>query len=69
MQDLQTYGNHAGIRPASYTFPDTGIDRYFISGDRAGAVVPREIDVTQLSAEASGVPDQPHFICMALVRS
>ena len=50
------------LRPY-YTFPDTDVDRYFIN-DRIKQVLlsPREIDVNQLSAEASQSWVNPRFI-------
>ncbi|MGD0932542.1 MAG: UPF0182 family protein [Candidatus Korobacteraceae bacterium] len=50
------------LRPY-YTFPDTDVDRYFVN-DRIKQVLlsPREIDVSQLSAEASESWINPHFI-------
>jgi len=50
------------LRPY-YTFPDTDVDRYFIN-DRIKQVLlsPREIDVNQLSAEASQSWINPRFI-------
>ena len=50
------------LRPY-YTFPDTDVDRYFPNG-RIKQVLfsPREIDVTQLSAEASQSWINPRFI-------
>ncbi len=50
------------LRPY-YTFPDTDVDRYFVN-DRIKQVLlsPREIDVSQLSAEASESWINPRFI-------
>ncbi|MGB8888554.1 MAG: UPF0182 family protein [Candidatus Korobacteraceae bacterium] len=50
------------LRPY-YTFPDTDVERYFVN-DRIKQVLlsPREIDVTQLSAEASESWINPRFI-------
>ncbi len=50
------------LRPY-YTFPDTDVDRYFINGRIKQVLLsPREIDVSQLSAEASESWINPHFI-------
>ena len=50
------------LRPY-YTFPDTDVDRYFVDGRIKQVLLsPREIDVTQLSAEASESWINPHFI-------
>ncbi|MGC2111052.1 MAG: UPF0182 family protein [Candidatus Korobacteraceae bacterium] len=50
------------LRPY-YTFPDTDVDRYFINGHIKQILLsPREIDVSQLSAEASESWINPHFI-------
>jgi uncharacterized protein len=50
------------LRPY-YTFPDTDVDRYFIDGHIKQVLVsPREIDVSQLSAEASQSWINPRFI-------
>ena len=50
------------LRPY-YTFPDTDVDRYFINGRIKQVLLsPREIDVTQLSAEASESWINPRFI-------
>jgi uncharacterized protein len=50
------------LRPY-YTFPDTDVDRYFINGRIKQLLLsPREIDVTQLSAEASESWINPRFI-------
>ena len=50
------------LRPY-YTFPDTDVDRYFIDGRIKQVLLsPREIDVTQLPAEASASWINPHFI-------
>src|SRR6202521_3606428 len=64
--DLRAYnatiGQIQALRPY-YTFPDTDVDRYFINGRiRQVLVSPREIDVTQLSAEASQSWINPRFI-------
>ena len=46
-----------------YTFPETDVDRYFINGRIKQVLLsPRELDVTQLSAEASQSWINPHFI-------
>jgi uncharacterized protein len=64
--DLRAYnatiGQIQALRPY-YTFPDTDVDRYFIN-DRIRQVLVsgREIDVTQLSAEASQSWINPRFI-------
>ena len=50
------------LRPY-YTFPDTDVDRYFINGRIKQVLLsPREIDVSQLSAEASESWINPRFI-------
>jgi uncharacterized protein len=50
------------LRPY-YTFPDTDVDRYFINGRIKQVLLsPREIDVNQLSAEASQSWINPRFI-------
>ncbi len=50
------------LRPY-YTFPDTDVDRYFINGHIKQVLLsPREIDVSQLSAEASASWINPTFI-------
>ena len=50
------------LRPY-YTFPDTDVDRYFPNGRIKQVLLsPREIDVNQLSAEASQSWINPHFI-------
>jgi uncharacterized protein len=50
------------LRPY-YTFPDTDVDRYFINGRIKQVMLsPREIDVNQLSAEASQSWINPRFI-------
>ena len=50
------------LRPY-YTFPNTGVDRYFPNGRiKQVFVSPREIDVAQLSAEASQSWINPRFI-------
>jgi uncharacterized membrane protein (UPF0182 family) len=50
------------LRPY-YTFPDTDVDRYFINGRIKQVLLsPREIDVGQLSAEASESWINPRFI-------
>ena len=50
------------LRPY-YTFPDTDVDRYFINGHIKQVMLsPREIDVNQLSAEASQSWINPRFI-------
>jgi len=50
------------LRPY-YTFPTTDVDRYFPNGHIKQVLLsPREIDVTQLSAEASQSWINPHFI-------
>ena len=50
------------LRPY-YTFPDTDVDRYFVDGRIKQVLLsPREIDVSQLSAEASESWINPHFI-------
>ena len=64
--DLRAYGatitQIQALRPY-YTFPDTDVDRYFIDGKIKQVLLsPREIDVTQLSAEASESWINPRFI-------
>src|ERR1035438_283113 len=64
--DLRAYGptitQIQALRPY-YTFPDTDVDRYFIDGNIKQVLLsPREIDVTQLSAEASESWINPRFI-------
>ncbi|HUI82853.1 MAG TPA: UPF0182 family protein [Candidatus Binatia bacterium] len=64
--DLRAYGatitQIQALRPY-YTFPDTDVDRYFIGGHIKQVLLsPREIDVSQLSAEASESWINPHFI-------
>lgn len=64
--DLRAYGatitQIQALRPY-YTFPDTDVDRYFIDGRIKQVLLsPREIDVTQLSAEASESWINPRFI-------
>jgi uncharacterized membrane protein (UPF0182 family) len=50
------------LRPY-YTFPSTDVDRYFPNGHIKQVLLsPREIDVSQLSAEASQSWINPHFI-------
>ena len=50
------------LRPY-YAFPSTDVDRYFPGGRIKQVLLsPREIDVTQLSAEASQSWINPHFI-------
>ena len=50
------------LRPY-YTFPTTDVDRYFPNGHIKQVLLsPREIDVSQLSAEASQSWINPHFI-------
>jgi len=50
------------LRPY-YTFPDTDVDRYFIDGHIKQVLLsPREIDVSQLPAEAAASWINPHFI-------
>ena len=50
------------LRPY-YTFPDTDVDRYFPNGRIKQVLLsPRELDVNQLSAEASQSWINPHFI-------
>jgi hypothetical protein len=50
------------LRPY-YTFPDTDVDRYFIDGRIKQVLLsPREIDVSQLPAEAAASWINPHFI-------
>ena len=64
--DLRAYnatiGQIQALRPY-YTFPDTDVDRYFPNGHIKQVLLsPREIDVTQLSAEASESWINPRFI-------
>jgi len=64
--DLRAYGatitQIQALRPY-YTFPDTDVDRYFINGRIKQVLLsPREIDVNQLSAEASESWINPRFI-------
>ncbi len=64
--DLRAYGatitQIQALRPY-YTFPQTDVDRYFINGRIKQVLLsPREIDVTQLSAEASESWINPRFI-------
>ena len=72
--DLRAYGatitQIQALRPY-YTFPDTDVDRYFIDGKIKQVLLsPREIDVTQLSAEASEKLDQPSlYLYAGLARS
>ncbi len=50
------------LRPY-YTFPDTDVDRYVVGGHIKQVLLsPRELDVTQLSAEASESWINPRFI-------
>jgi len=50
------------LRPY-YTFPQTDVDRYFVNGRIKQVLLsPREIDVSQLSAEASESWINPRFI-------
>jgi len=50
------------LRPY-YTFPETDVDRYFVNGRIKQVLLsPRELDVNQLSAEASQSWINPHFI-------
>lgn len=50
------------LRPY-YTFPNTDVDRYFIDGHIKQVLLsPREIEVSQLPAEASESWINPHFI-------
>ena len=50
------------LRPY-YTFPDTDVDRYFLNNSVKQVLLsPREIDVNQLSAEASQSWSNPRFI-------
>ena len=50
------------LRPY-YTFPSTDVDRYFLNGRIKQVLMsPREIDVSQLSVEASQSWVNPHFI-------
>jgi len=64
--DLRAYnatiGQIQALRPY-YTFPDTDVDRYYPKGHIKQVLLsPREIDVTQLSAEASQSWINPRFI-------
>ena len=64
--DLRAYAETItqiqALRPY-YTFPDTDVDRYFINGHIKQVMLsPREIDVSQLSAEASASWINPTFI-------
>jgi len=64
--DLRAYnatiGQIQALRPY-YTFPDTDVDRYFINGHIKQVLLSaREIDVTQLSVEASQSWINPRFI-------
>jgi uncharacterized membrane protein (UPF0182 family) len=64
--DLRAYGatitQIQALRPY-YTFPQTDVDRYFVNGRIKQVLLsPREIDVTQLSAEASESWINPRFI-------
>ncbi|MCU1342487.1 MAG: hypothetical protein JWN92_1910 [Candidatus Acidoferrum typicum] len=64
--DLRAYnatiGQIQALRPY-YTFPATDVDRYFPNGRIKQVLLsPREIDVTQLSAEASQSWINPRFI-------
>jgi uncharacterized membrane protein (UPF0182 family) len=64
--DLRAYnatiGQIQALRPY-YTFPETDVDRYFPNGRIKQVLLsPREIDVTQLSAEASQSWINPRFI-------
>jgi uncharacterized membrane protein (UPF0182 family) len=64
--DLRAYnatiGQIQALRPY-YTFPATDVDRYFPNGHIKQVLLsPREIDVTQLSAEASQSWINPRFI-------
>jgi uncharacterized membrane protein (UPF0182 family) len=64
--DLRAYnatiGQIQALRPY-YTFPQTDVDRYFPNGRIKQVLLsPREIDVTQLSAEASQSWINPRFI-------
>src|SRR6202049_3638971 len=64
--DLRAYnatiGQIQALRPY-YTFPETDVDRYFPGGRIKQVLLsPRELDVTQLSAEASESWINPRFI-------
>src|SRR5712671_4205647 len=64
--DLRAYnatiGQIQALRPY-YTFPETDVDRYFLNGRIKQVLLsPREIDVNQLSAEASQSWINPRFI-------
>src|ERR1700686_3503491 len=64
--DLRAYsatiGQIQALRPY-YTFPETDVDRYFPNGRIKQVLLsPREIDVSQLSAEASQSWINPRFI-------
>ncbi|MGD0965660.1 MAG: UPF0182 family protein [Candidatus Acidiferrales bacterium] len=64
--DLRAYNETItqiqALRPY-YTFPNTDVDRYFIHGRIKQVLLsPREIDVNQLSAEASQSWINPRFI-------
>ncbi len=64
--DLRAYnatiGQIQALRPY-YTFPETDVDRYFPNGRIKQVLLsPREIDVNQLSAEASQSWINPRFI-------
>ncbi len=64
--DLRAYnatiGQIQALRPY-YTFPETDVDRYFTNGRIKQVLLsPREIDVNQLSAEASQSWINPRFI-------
>ena len=71
LQNVRLWGMHAfnatitqiqALRPY-YAFPETDVDRYFINGRIKQVLLsPRELDVTQLSAEASQSWINPHFI-------
>jgi uncharacterized protein len=64
--DLRAYnltiGQIQALRPY-YTFPETDVDRYFPNGRIKQVLLsPRELDVSQLSAEASQSWINPRFI-------
>ena len=64
--DLRAYSSTItqiqALRPY-YTFPQTDVDRYFVNSRIKQVLLsPREIDVTQLSAEASESWINPRFI-------
>ena len=64
--DLRAYnatiGQIQALRPY-YTFPETDVDRYFPNGHIKQVLLSaRELDVSQLSAEASQSWINPHFI-------